>query len=75
VNGVHHANPGFPVWFGIGAFLFGPDSAAAKVRTVRQSGGQGWVLFSYTSVTHSGSNDNYLRALKARVLPARTAHR
>lgn len=73
VSGVSKASPGFPVWYGIGAYLFGPESAAAKVRAARQGGGNGWVLFSYTAVTRHGTNDSYLRVLKSRVIGAETA--
>lgn len=73
VRGVQRDHPNFPVWYGIGAYLFGPDSAAAKIKAVRGVGGKGWVLFSYTAVTRGGANDNYLRMLKARVIPATTA--
>jgi len=69
VDGVNRCHPDFPVWYGIGAYLFSPDSAAAKVKAVRGSGGRGWVLFSYTAVTRGGTDDAYLRKLKARVLP------
>lgn len=75
VNGVRRDHPNFPVWFGIGAYLFGPDGAAAKVQATRQAGAPGWVLFSYTAVTKGGANDAYLRDLKARVLPRETASR
>lgn len=75
VRGVLRDHPQFPVWFGIGAYLFGPESAAAKVRTVRSSGGQGWVLFSYTAVTRKGTDDTYLRSLRSRVLPGLRAAR
>jgi len=73
INSVARHHRDFPVWFGIGAYLFGPESAAAKIQTVRQAGGQGWVLFSYTSVTRSGKDDAYLRSLKARVLSRQSA--
>ncbi|HTE18624.1 MAG TPA: family 10 glycosylhydrolase, partial [Armatimonadota bacterium] len=73
VDGVRRDHPGFPVWFGIGAYLFNADSAAAKVQAVRRSGGEGWVLFSYTAVTRGGSNDAYLRDLRARVMPPQRA--
>src|SRR5262249_38275142 len=39
VQGVERAYPNFPVWYGIGAYLFGPESAAAKIETVRRGGG------------------------------------
>jgi uncharacterized lipoprotein YddW (UPF0748 family) len=68
VRAIGRSHPDFPVWYGIGAYLFSSDSAAAKVETVRKGRGKGWVLFSYTSVTRSGTDDSYLRNLKARVL-------
>ncbi|MFN3653569.1 MAG: glycoside hydrolase family 10 protein [Armatimonadota bacterium] len=70
-NGVTRDHPDFPVWFGIAAYLFGPDRAALKVDAVRGRSGKGWVLFSYTAVTKAGTNDAYLKSLKSRV--ARTA--
>jgi uncharacterized lipoprotein YddW (UPF0748 family) len=73
VRAVGRTHPDFPVWYGIGAYLFSSDSAAAKVEAVRKGGGKGWVLFSYTSVTRSGTNDAYLRNLKARVMGPTTA--
>ncbi len=73
VHGVQRDHPEFPVWFGIGAYLFGPESAAVKIQATRQAGAPGWVLFSYTAVTQSGTNDGYLKSLKARVLPRETA--
>jgi uncharacterized lipoprotein YddW (UPF0748 family) len=73
VNGVRRDHPRFPVWFGIGAYLVPSQRAAAKVEAVRQAGGKGWVLFSYTSVTRSGTNDAYLRNLKSRVITTETA--
>lgn len=75
VKGVRRDNPDFPVWFGIGAWLFGPESAAAKVQAVRSAGATGWVLFSYTAVTRGGANDAYLRTLKAKVIPSQNAAR
>lgn len=75
VRAINQAHPDFPVWYGIGAYLFSSESAAAKVDAVRRSGGRGWVLFSYTSVTRSGTNDAYLRNLKAKVLAPETAAR
>jgi uncharacterized lipoprotein YddW (UPF0748 family) len=73
IKGIQAANPGFPVNFGIAAYLVPAENAAAKVEAVRKVGGAGWVLFSYTSVTQSGTNDAYLRALKSRVLKTVTA--
>jgi uncharacterized lipoprotein YddW (UPF0748 family) len=73
VRGVQRGNPTFPVNFGIAAYLLPAESAAAKVEAVRNAGGKGWVLFSYTSVTKSGADDSYLRKLKSRVLGAATA--
>lgn len=73
VRGVQRDHPEFPVWYGIGAYLFGPESAAVKIQATRQAGAPGWVLFSYTAVTKSGTNDGYLKTLKARVLPRETA--
>jgi uncharacterized lipoprotein YddW (UPF0748 family) len=73
VDGVRKAKPDFPVWYGIGAYLFSPESAAAKVRAARQGGARGWVLFSYTAVTRHGTDPSYLRALKARVIGPETA--
>jgi uncharacterized lipoprotein YddW (UPF0748 family) len=63
VRGVRRDHPGFPVWFGVGAYLCKPDSAAAKVLETRRAGGEGWILFSYTSVTRNGADDEYLRTL------------
>jgi len=73
VRAIGRSHPDFPVWYGIGAYLFSSESAAAKVEAVRRGGGKGWVLFSYTSVTQRGTNDSYLRNLKARVLGPNSA--
>jgi uncharacterized lipoprotein YddW (UPF0748 family) len=73
VDGVQRDHPGFPVWYGIGAYLFPPQSAAQKVAAVRRAGGRGWVLFSYTAVTKGGADDSYLKQLKAKVLAPQTA--
>jgi len=60
---VRHDHPSFPIWFGVGAYLCRPESAAAKVDEARRSGADGWILFSYTAVTHEGADDRYLRSL------------
>lgn len=73
VNAVRSSHPDFPVWFGIASYLFNADSSAAKIQTVRQSGGKGWVLFSYTAVTKSGTNDAYLQRLKSLTIPKESA--
>lgn len=73
VNAVRSSHPDFPVWFGIASYLFNADSSAAKIQTVRQSGGKGWVLFSYTAVTKSGTNDAYLQRLKTLTIPKESA--
>ena len=72
---MHRAFPDFPVWYGIGAYLYGPETAAGRIGTVRRAGGRGWVLFSYSSVTRGGTSDAYLRTLKARAMPGATAQR
>jgi uncharacterized lipoprotein YddW (UPF0748 family) len=63
VSGVRRDYPSFPMWFGVGAYLCHPDSAAAKIRETRRADADGWILFSYTAVTHEGADDRYLRAL------------
>ena len=73
VNAIHRSHPDFPVWYGIGAYLCTAESAVNRVQTVRKAGGKGWVLFSYTSVTKQGTNDAYLRTLKARVISSESA--
>lgn len=73
VNAVQNSHPDFPVWFGIASYLFNADSSAAKIQTVRKSGGKGWVLFSYTAVTKSGTNDAYLQRLKSLAIPKESA--
>ena len=73
VKGVRRDLRQYPVWFGIGAYQYPAEASAQRVEGVRQYGGKGWVLFSYSAVTQGGKNDAYLRALKARVLPPETA--
>ena len=73
VKAVQKSHPDFPVWFGIASYLFNADGSAAKIQTVRQSGGKGWVLFSYTAVTKSGTNDAYLQRLKSLSIPKESA--
>lgn len=73
VNAVQKTHPDFPIWFGIASYLFNADGSAAKIQTVRHAGGKGWVLFSYTAVTKSGTNDAYLQRLKTLAIPKETA--
>lgn len=63
VSAVRAAAPGFPVWFGIGAFLCSPESAAEKVAVVRGAGAPGWSLFSYGACTRDGKDDLYLQRM------------
>jgi uncharacterized lipoprotein YddW (UPF0748 family) len=63
VQGMTRAHPGFPIWWGIGAYHCSPEAAAEKVRIVRSAQAPGWSLFSYGSVTSGCTNDAYLRTL------------
>lgn len=67
VDGIRRDHPQAQVWFGIGAYLCGPDSAAQKIALVRQSGAAGWCLFSYGAMTKDNSDDAYLRTLSGRL--------
>jgi uncharacterized lipoprotein YddW (UPF0748 family) len=67
VSAVRRAHPERPVWFGIGAYLFAPESAAAKIGVARAAGAAGWSLFSWSAITKEGRDDSYLRALRPTV--------
>lgn len=70
VSAVRRAHPDVPVWFGIGAYLCSPRSAARKIALARQVGADGWSLFSYTAVTRGGASDAYLRRMRLGIGPA-----
>jgi uncharacterized lipoprotein YddW (UPF0748 family) len=63
VEGTRRDLPGFPIWYGIGAYLCSPESAAEKIALVRRAGGAGWSLFSYGSMTRERGDETYLRVL------------
>jgi hypothetical protein len=67
VQAVRRDHPKKAVWFGIGAYLFPPESAAAKIRVARAAGAAGWSLFSWSAITREGRDDSYLRALRPTV--------
>jgi len=60
---------GIPVCAGIGAYRVDSDACIANVRKGRELGAAGFSLFSY-SITHSGSDDSYLKALSDELFPS-----
>jgi uncharacterized lipoprotein YddW (UPF0748 family) len=74
VRGTREALPGREVWYGIGAYQLAPEAAVARIRHVRQQGGRGWLLFSYSAVTGAGRNPAYLSTLARQLALAEQPH-
>jgi len=74
-NAVNHAS-GKQIWAGIGAYKQTADSALEKIKTTRELGAQGFILFSYDSSVKTSPDFNpqgdYLERMRQawRSLPA-----